>query len=1167
MKIVSLRLRNINCFRDDIYLDFAGEPMSSSSLFAITGPTGSGKTTLLDAICVALYNKTPRLDGNGNKSQVNLLSQGADEGFAEVIFSVNGSRYLAEWRAKRKKNGDIKPEVKLIRHDTGELITSRGKGKGKQDMADMSVEEAVSKILGIDFVAFKRSILLAQGEFASFLKADAEKKREILEATTGMGIYELLKDTLNQQATKVKKEHEVAGAGLETIPEVAPGDIEAAEVELESVKEQLLKLSGEKSALEKEKESEQRRTDAYRKLLDSRKQQHLLQSRNEEVETIRREMELAVKAGNIRSEMDSYFSQNEQLERLKLLLDGAKKEVEKSKQAFAVTKSEYDISGQEFEKSKIEADIKRKAYDEASTIETRSKELFGEAGNKRKDAQAIQEKVGQVEAVIRQKKDEVSALGKASETAKSFLEKNPLPDNPEEVLANVSGTAAVIKGVEKTLDERKVSLKKTEAEISELDTDLEKLSEESKSIDAIKNGILTKIETTNKELNPLIREGNLDYWRTIKSAWDDVRVSGGKFPEQYNTFLHLFNAATPTNSQKNFLDTINLYKGRIDRLALEITAAGEKLKRCEAEEKLVAVTNQAVIMRSEHLTEGAPCPVCGSGNHPWSGKTEPDIEEQIATARENVEYAKSGLESLKGNLDKTLLELSGISKDRVRECEKRIGQIEILLKEKTETENELKLVIQQAEANTSWFESSARQKEKQDEEKRKLVTGIETLEDNIKEKRSVFIELMPLVFRTEPVESALVKFRTVISTARRYAGELEENRHKISACETSIQENSGRLTEENGRLNTLLEAAKQYEDDADRLKEQVLEMTGGTGVDAARSALAAHLESMETRRNTLMDKHNACKTLLTGSEVKLQGLENDSQALSGKFNDARLKYTHALGSSGFSSIEEHKSAFREQLWISQNKLVIEQYEKDVHAVDGNIKTHESVFAEKPYAPDELQDIIERETALVSSIEENNSIKGGMLKNIQTLTENLDKRKEQEKKLDSTRKEVERWQKLQDVMPFNSLRDFALKTMFDLLIRFANSQLSDITSRYALKAVDMRDMVVIDRWNAGEERPVETLSGGESFLVSLSLALALSELSKGRSRLESLFLDEGFGTLDSETLDSALCALESLRLSGRTIGIISHIDQLTRRIPVRIEVRKTGNGSSKINVRG
>lgn len=475
MKILSLRLRNINSFRGEEYLDFEAEPLSSSPLFAITGPTGSGKTTLLDAISVALYNKTPRLDGNGNKSPVNLLSQGAYEGFVEVVFSVDGSQYLAEWRAKRKKNGEIKTEVKLIRHDTGKLITSRGKGKGKQDMAGMSVEEAVSKILGIDFVAFKRSILLAQGEFASFLKADAEKKREILEATTGMNIYELLKDTLNQQVSKVSKEYEVLGAGLDGIPTVTPEQIETVRVELESVKEKLHKLGEVKAALEKEKEIEQRRTDANRKLLENRTQQQLLQSRKEEIETIRHEMEFAVKAGDIRSEMDSYFSEKEQLERLKSLLIVAKKEVEESEKTFGVTKSELEASGLEFEKTKIEADEKRKAYDEASTLETKSRERTGLAEEKRKEADLVLEKLRQVEGAIRQKKTEISKLGKASSDASEFLEKNPLPENPEEVLTKASETAAVIMEIEKTVIERKGSLEKTSSGIKEIDSGLEKL--------------------------------------------------------------------------------------------------------------------------------------------------------------------------------------------------------------------------------------------------------------------------------------------------------------------------------------------------------------------------------------------------------------------------------------------------------------------------------------------------------------------------------------------------------------------------------------------------------------------------------------------------------------------------------------------------------------------
>ncbi len=111
------------------------------------------------------------------------------------------------------------------------------------------------------------------------------------------------------------------------------------------------------------------------------------------------------------------------------------------------------------------------------------------------------------------------------------------------------------------------------------------------------------------------------------------------------------------------------------------------------------------------------------------------------------------------------------------------------------------------------------------------------------------------------------------------------------------------------------------------------------------------------------------------------------------------------------------------------------------------------------------------------------------------------------------------------------------------------------------------MVVIDLWNAGEQRSVETLSGGESFLVSLSLALALHRTKQRVLKAEISVFGWGLSTLDSETLDAALNALESLRLSGRTIGVISHIDQLTRRIPLRIDRERTGVGTSTIHVKG
>ena len=188
--------------------------------------------------------------------------------------------------------------------------------------------------------------------------------------------------------------------------------------------------------------------------------------------------------------------------------------------------------------------------------------------------------------------------------------------------------------------------------------------------------------------------------------------------------------------------------------------------------------------------------------------------------------------------------------------------------------------------------------------------------------------------------------------------------------------------------------------------------------------------------------------------------------------------------------------------------------------------------------------------------------------IAQLTDALSQREALDDEIQTASDELDRWSNLQNAMPANDLRDFALDIMFKQVSRIANAQLKYLTAeRYQLKVEGIGRLTVVDRWNANDERPVETLSGGESFLTSLALALALSELSRGRSQIHSLFLDEGFGTLDSEALDVAIAALEGLQIQGRSIFLISHIGELTRRIPVRIAVEKMGNGSSRVQIRG
>ena len=226
MKICKLKLKNLNSFRGEQEIDFESGPLSDASLVAITGPTGAGKTTLLDAICVALYGKTPRLSGTGSQNPNYLISHGEKEGFAEVLFMANSIRYLVTWSAKQNSS----PKVGLFYADDDKLITDKLSTRGKSlGSSQKTVSEEVESILGLDFDAFRRSVMLAQGEFAAFLKADKEDRRTILEATAGISIYDVLKQTLNKKVGEVKAEHAEVVKGLEGIPEASREQVVEAE--------------------------------------------------------------------------------------------------------------------------------------------------------------------------------------------------------------------------------------------------------------------------------------------------------------------------------------------------------------------------------------------------------------------------------------------------------------------------------------------------------------------------------------------------------------------------------------------------------------------------------------------------------------------------------------------------------------------------------------------------------------------------------------------------------------------------------------------------------------------------------------------------------------------------------------------------------------------------
>ncbi|WP_078576670.1 AAA family ATPase [Salipaludibacillus agaradhaerens] len=1126
MKPLELTIQGLHSFREKQTVDF--ETLCKSGVFGIFGPTGSGKSSILDAMTLSLYGKVERAPSNTQ----GILNHAENQLAVSFTFSLGKhgveSIFKAERTFKRTKDNSLRQATARLIDLTNDSVVIADKAQ--------DVTKEVEKLLGLSIDDFTRAVVLPQGKFSEFLSLKGTERRKMLQRLFHLEKYgDELNHKLKQRLTNENHKKELIEA-----EQTALGD-------------------ASKEAVEKAKEQ----VDILDKQIELEK--HALTKAEKEYDTAKKLKEQFEQLTEIKEERNKLEERQGYYEQLKLTILSAKeanilypyvKEVKESHHILKGIQAELETVKEEADTLKLRMDKCQQAYDAALTYQ--QKEEFS----------------------LKMKLENMKTLSrKVDHLNERISENNQLSSEINELVQQEKSWRTTLE----TMKSKKTTYEKAQDALKQELSTTRPTSEEKR--------VLYKAKDAKQRLNYLKEQLN-ESLLELNEKVDQQKQADKEKTETEKKALDLTNELSESFKQLRFwYDQSRDKKKQTDTIIQQIEDLERSVKDKQQTEAIKALRNT--------LEEGQACPVCGSLHHTINTQkfdeiavtTDVSTTHDIEVVKRDVNQIEKQLNEYCWSLDKAAQQSPIVPSQEVTDYYESGHENKTLphvndrafndqwsqWKKRWGSEQEaIEHVLHRWQENLNKFTSYHEKLSAYNQLLNQFNTQVLEAQEKVADKRSAYEEDMhawetiyPQIVFTE-VETEFQKLQEREEQAEVIRQRLDKSVSLLEKLQEDIEETSDKLqhvTIELSKKQSIQEEKKAL------IKEITNEIDIATGGKDVKDLIKRYEEDLhQIERATIIAKENMDEaTKLHQKTVeKVTQLTHSIEEANNRFERANVNIERQLEESSFAKVEEVDKHLRDNSAIHHMEGELSTYEHKQRDLQLQEKQIQEKIKDKRFSHDTFRLLEEQCAELKQRLEDSRTAYGAAKHHLQELTDKMVRFQSLETKRQETSELVEQLTKLDKVFRGKEFVEFIAEEQLIQVSRLASERLKTLTrGRYAIEVDSTGGFIMRDDLNGGVKRPVTSLSGGETFLTSLALALSLSASIqlKGEHNLEFFFLDEGFGTLDPHLLETVVTALEQLHTTHLSVGVISHVPELKERLPRKLIVTSAepGGSGSKVKI--